>query len=108
MPTKTIYFEIDDLNLTQGDADYPELELSALVSFDVHPAEPDVGIFGETADITDWELSIDGESYATTPAFAAALSVALGDSCVDDVSDINVAVEKWIDGEAERLEFFDD
>lgn len=104
MPTKTIYFEIDDLNLTQGDEDYPELELMALVSFDIHPAEPDVGIFGSQADITEWELSIDGASCTTVKAFALALSEELGESCSDGAEEIERAVNKWIDNETERFD----
>lgn len=107
MPTKTIYIELDDLNLTQGDSDYPELDMMATISFDIHPAEPDVGIFAAEADITEWDLSIDGTSYTTANDFAARLSEELGSSCADTQAEIEEAVKRWIDHETERFDFDD-
>lgn len=104
MPTKTIYFEIDDLNLTQGDADYPELALSATVSYDIHPAEPDVGIFGSQYDVTEWEFMLNGTSYTSQYEFACRLYDLIGHNIGECEDELNQAITAWADAEAVRLE----
>lgn len=106
MPTMTIDFDAHSFNLCQQH-DFPALEMRADVSFDVHPAEPDVGIFGSQYDVAEWDLVLDGVTYSTADAFAAALHVALGDTISDTVEEVEQAVKDWIDQQASDLDFDD-
>lgn len=108
MATKIIDFEIADLNLTQQDKDYPELGLSATVTYDIHPAEPDVGIFGSQLDVTEWEHSINGISFSSEYAFGAALYAEIGDNIAEDQEELCAKIKEWTDNEVERIENGDD
>lgn len=108
MATKTIDFEIADLNLTQQDKDYPELGLSATVTYDIHPAEPDVGIFGSQLDVTEWEFMLDGVSYNRQYEFACKLYDLIGDNIAECEDEVNQAITAWTDGEWARIENGDD
>lgn len=108
MPAKTIDFEIADLNLTQQDEDYPELALSATVTYDVHPAEPDVGIFGSQYDVTEWEFMLDGTSYTSQYEFACRLYGLIGHNIGECEDELNQAITAWSDHEFSRIEQDDD
>lgn len=70
MPMRSFEFEdfSDNFELSIGELDsWPEMSVD--ITYILHPAEPDVGIFEKQVEVTDLEFYLDSVSYSDAAEF---------------------------------------
>ena len=105
MKEATIDFDdfADSFDLAE-DADvssWPALEV--VVTYETHPAEPDVGIFGTQVELVDTQCYIDGILCADVSAFGVAVYERICGDIEGDELAVHAAIKAKIDALEEDL-----
>lgn len=101
--TTTETIELDDLKdyfqLTDegADAEWPDARMEVTVRW--HPAEPDVGIFSEQADVGDVDYVLDGEYFSDQAGFVDALYALIGEWIEEGPDQVAAVLDRILDEE---------